>query len=795
MKSKHVKVVVRTRPTSDFANDILQISPETNSIHIHIPKNSESGFINNQQEDWDFKFDQILHNASQECIFDECGSPILKSLIDGYNGTILAYGQTGAGKTYTMTGTTENYVHRGLIPRIISQLYKEISNKTQMAITVRISYLEIYNEQMVDLLASLNDDETCTGALKIVDENIGPSLVKNLSLQIANTEEEALNLLFEGETNKSISEHQLNKNSSRSHCIFTIYLESRSRVESSEKVIYSKLNLVDLAGSERLSKTQTSGVSLQEAKYINKSLTFLEQVIIALSDKKRDHIPYRQSKLTNVLRDALGGNCNTLMIANIWGVKEHIEETISTLRFGTRMMCVANTPVVNVQYDPMALIKKYEREIKELKHELSMHDILNSKMNIQYEPYNDNQKYELRKQIKSYIENENEEIPIINVRQIKEIFNQFRKLYINLETENEENSKLLKHNANLNNQQANGNNDNSKQEHENNSNKSNSDKDDGVGDIEGGGFGIGVAPNGKTGKNTKEKSKKKGQSKVSSATNNASEKEKQEENLESSSQIFNSDPNNNNNTNNTNNTNDQESKLQELPLIQKVLNKENASSNFGSRVSFSPPNRSEEFEIFKRGNGAEMNKILTENKVILKEKKKIAKGYAECVNKIKAQIDDLRDIINKKKNDRNFDTNNTREVLDEDEFHLMQQMQILKQHYRSKYDSLKNCRVEVEYCLRLVDQCRQKLMQEFEAWYDSLYGSHIAESEGVATKINNSIGDQSKFKLDKINNQDSYTYYRAKKNVDKKNIRQTILKGRHSKIPPIPSSKTISTLI
>ncbi|ORX83534.1 kinesin-domain-containing protein [Anaeromyces robustus] len=724
MKPKHVKVIVRTRPTSDFANDILQISQETNSIHIHIPKNSESGFINNQQEDWDFKFDQILHNASQECIFDECGAPILKSLIDGYNGTILAYGQTGAGKTYTMTGTTENYVHRGLIPRMISQLYKEIANKTQMAITVRISYLEIYNEQMVDLLASLNDDENCTGALKVVDENIGPSLVKNLSLQIANTEEEALNLLFEGETNRSIAEHQLNKNSSRSHCIFTIYLESRSRVESSEKVIYSKLNLVDLAGSERLSKTQTSGVSLQEAKYINKSLTFLEQVIIALSDKKREHIPYRQSKLTSVLRDALGGNCNTIMIANIWGVKEHIEETISTLRFGTRMMCVSNTPIINVQYDPMALIKKYEREIKELKHELSMHDALNSKINIQYEPYNDNQKYELRKQIKSYIDNESEEIPIINVRQIKEVFNQFRKLYINLETEMEENSKLIKHNANLNNSQSNGNNENNKQEHENNMNKSNYDKDDGVGDIEGGGFGIGLAPNGKTiNKNMKEKNKKKGSAKSSNSNNNNNsngfDKDKTEENLTSISSSQDDDTLKINN-------------LQDLPLIQKVLNKDNTSSNTGSKANFSPPNRSEEFEIFKRGNGAEMNKILTENKAILKEKKKTAKGFAESVNKIKAQIDELREVINKKKNNRNFDT----KVLDEDEFHLMQQMQILKQHYRSKYDSLKNCRVEVEYCLRLVDQCRQKLMQEFEAWYDSLYGSHIAESEGSAAQAN-----------------------------------------------------------
>lgn len=112
-------------------------------------------------------------------------------------------------------------------------------------------------------------------------------MVRGLAQHIANSEEEALNLLFEGETNRSIAEHQLNKNSTRSHAIFTIHMESRSRVESSEKVIYSKLNLVDLAGSERLSKTKTTGAFLKEAMYINKSLTFLEQVIIALADKRR----------------------------------------------------------------------------------------------------------------------------------------------------------------------------------------------------------------------------------------------------------------------------------------------------------------------------------------------------------------------------------------------------------------------------------------------------------------------------------------------------------------------------
>lgn len=171
---------------------------------------------------------------------------------------------------------------------------------------------------------------------------------------------------------------------------------------------------------------------------INRSLTFLEQVIIALSDKKRDHIPYRQSKMTHVLKDSLGGNCNTLMIANIWGEKVHIEETISTLRFATRMMCVTNSPEINVQYDAQALIKKYEREIRDLKQELSMHDTLVNRSQVQYEAYSDAQRYELQKQVKTFLETDNAELEIISLRQTKEIFNQFKILFKSLEAEKEE---------------------------------------------------------------------------------------------------------------------------------------------------------------------------------------------------------------------------------------------------------------------------------------------------------------------------------------------------------------------
>lgn len=138
-------------------------------------------------------------------------------------------------------------------------------------------------------------------------------------------------ITLQGESNRIISQHQLNKASSRSHCIFTIYIESHSKTDSETKYTTSKINLVDLAGSERLGKTLSTGETQAEAMYINKSLTFLEQAIIALEDRKRQHVPYRQSKLTHVLKDTIGGSCNTVMIGNIWGTKTHIEETVCFL--------------------------------------------------------------------------------------------------------------------------------------------------------------------------------------------------------------------------------------------------------------------------------------------------------------------------------------------------------------------------------------------------------------------------------------------------------------------------------
>ena len=173
--------------------------------------------------------------------------------------------------------------------------------------------------------------------VKLQDDANGEVLIKGATMVTCKNEEEALNCLFEGDQNRAMGDNRLNSMSSRSHAIFTIHIESRSKIAQSEKVITSKLHLVDLAGNERTKKTGATGITMREANYINRSLSFLEQVVVSSNDKKRDHVPYRQSKLTNMLKNSIGGNCYTILIANLWPEASHLEESISTLRFAARM--------------------------------------------------------------------------------------------------------------------------------------------------------------------------------------------------------------------------------------------------------------------------------------------------------------------------------------------------------------------------------------------------------------------------------------------------------------------------
>lgn len=432
MGKSNVKVVVRARPTAVFADQNFAFNEGSESIDMNVRKSDSGGAVNNQQETWHFKLDKVLRDVSQESVFNYCAMEVIHSAMDGVNGTIMAYGQTGAGKTFTMTGGNTHFIERGIIPRAIHEIYSQVAERPENIITIRLSYCEIYNELMFDLLTDRGISEQ-SGDLAIVEDAKGSIKVRGLIEKVAPTEEEALHIFFEGDTNRAVAEHALNKASTRSHVIFTIHVESRSRVESSEKIIHSKLHLVDLAGSERVKKSGSEGVTLKEATYINKSLTFLEQFVLALGDRHRDHKPYRQSKLTHLLKDSLGGNCKTVMVANIWPESSHLEETASTLRFATRMMRVTNDPTVNVHLDDKMLLKKYEREIKDLKQELAMHDTLAGRSRVQYEDYTPDEQRELEVQVKDYLEGNTPQLEVVSLRMVVEAFAIFRKLHQGLQ--------------------------------------------------------------------------------------------------------------------------------------------------------------------------------------------------------------------------------------------------------------------------------------------------------------------------------------------------------------------------
>ena len=399
-----VKVAVRTRPTASFAADCIKVN-ESN-IAVKLPAATGAHATNNAKDSWSWKYDSVLHNSSQETVYNEVAKPVIDAVLQGFNGTIMCYGQTGAGKTYTQLGGTSSYEYRGVSPRAIADIFNFVHDSPQYDATIGVSYLEIYNDSLVDLLSTLPSEDTYSEPLALVEGADGATHVKGLRVEKVKSEEQALQLLFEGETNRAVAKHQLNAQSTRGHSVFTVYLQLRSRVESSEKVVRCKLNLVDLAGSERVKKTNTSGDLKAESMYINRSLTYLEQVVVALGSKAERHVPYRQSKLTHLLKDSLGGNCKTLLIANIYGEVGHLEETIATLNFAARVRNVVNQARVVEFQDPSIMLKKYESEIADLKRELAMHDSLAGRSRVPYEPYSEQQRFELVSKLEGYFKHE-----------------------------------------------------------------------------------------------------------------------------------------------------------------------------------------------------------------------------------------------------------------------------------------------------------------------------------------------------------------------------------------------------
>jgi kinesin family protein 3/17 len=304
-------------------------------------------------------------DSIQEQVYTDTGYPIVESCIQGYNGTIFAYGQTGTGKTFTMEGEETPHEKRGIIPRSFEQIFYAVEQNPETEFLIRVSFLEIYNEEIHDLLSK--DAATKLDVKEKADTGF---YVKDLKLNIVKSIDEMKEIMLSGRKNRHTGQTAMNRDSSRSHSIFSIVIErSEKGPDGMNHIRAGKLNLVDLAGSERQSKTQAVGDRLKEATNINKSLLTLGNVISALVDGTSTHIPYRDSKLTKLLADSLGGNTKTLMIANVGPADWNYDETITTLRYANRAKNIQNKPKINE--DPKdALLREYQDEIAKLRAQL-----------------------------------------------------------------------------------------------------------------------------------------------------------------------------------------------------------------------------------------------------------------------------------------------------------------------------------------------------------------------------------------------------------------------------------------
>jgi kinesin family protein 3/17 len=368
LSGEAVKVVVRCRPLNkkelrEKRDDVIKIDKDLGQISIKPAKDSPP------DETKTFTFNAVYGpDSEQRDVYDETAFPLVEQVFDGYNGTIFAYGQTGCGKSWSMMGVATDENLRGIIPNAFLHIFERIAASppgSGVEFLVRASYIEIYNEQVRDLLGV---DAKASKDLKEDPEK--GVYVKDLTTVVVKDYSEIEAAIEQGNSVREVGATAMNADSSRSHSIFTAVIETSERPPDAKeddepKIKAGKLNLVDLAGSERQAKTEAEGTRLLEATKINLSLSALGNVIAALSLGKKGHIPYRDSKLTRLLQDSLGGNAKTVMLTAVSPADYNFEETLSTLRYANRAKNIKNKPKINE--DPKdALLRQFQDEIARL---------------------------------------------------------------------------------------------------------------------------------------------------------------------------------------------------------------------------------------------------------------------------------------------------------------------------------------------------------------------------------------------------------------------------------------------
>jgi hypothetical protein len=354
--AENIQVAVRFRPLND----------RENSADLEI--NEKSVVVSDRNSRHEFTFDYVFgQDSRQEVVYNKLAKSAVESVCNGYNSTIFAYGSSGTGKTYTMFGNEEDL---GIIPRACDSIFKNM-NKDLLNWNVKISFIEIYNENIRDLLNRKNTDLVIRKCEKGI-------YIQGLTEKLVYSPEDILSSIEEGSKQRTVTATSINSLSSRSHALLTVTV-TQTGVDESE--IVSKLNLVDLAGSENIARSEVHGVALAEAQNINKSLSALGNVINALTEVGREHIPYRDSKLTYILQDSLGGNSKTVIIATVSQNINVLSETISTMKFARRAKEIKNDPKVNKNESHNNLLKTIQnlnRKINILEQKLADSEKINS---------------------------------------------------------------------------------------------------------------------------------------------------------------------------------------------------------------------------------------------------------------------------------------------------------------------------------------------------------------------------------------------------------------------------------